>query len=56
MHDRCAQIDIDVLRKVLKDSKRHGNCRRLFVYSLIGKQDAIHMILVSEASPKNEFN
>lgn len=50
------EVDIDALRKALKESKRPGNFRNLFVYSPTGKKDGIQPIPVSEVAAKDEFN
>lgn len=50
------EVDIDALRKALKESKGPGNFRNLFVYSPTGKKDGIQPIPVSEVAAKDEFN
>lgn len=49
------QEDVDTLRKALKESKRLGNFRNLFMYAPGGKKDGIQLLPVSEVAPKDDF-
>lgn len=48
-------IDIDALRKALKESKGPGNFRNLFMYAPAGKKDGIQVIPLAEVAAKDEF-
>ncbi|BEP70872.1 hypothetical protein GmRootV35_53860 [Variovorax sp. V35] len=49
------QEDIDAIRTALKESKRPGNFRNLFLYSPNSKKDGIQLIPISEVAAKDKF-
>lgn len=50
-----SQSDIDVMREALRNSKRPGNFRNLFMYASHGRKDGIQLIPVLEVTAKGEF-
>ena len=55
-HPVQKEEDIDSVRTALRQSKRPGNFRNLFVYVPSGTKDGIQLIPVSEVVAKDEFN
>ena len=49
------QADVDNLREALKNAKRPGNFRNLFMHAPNGRKDGIQIIPVAEVAAKDEF-